>query len=185
MVTLTGANLREVVPLGEVLRLLTCRMTFNRVSQVGEAVELEAAGREELEGFLVDYLAARRGNPVLGVKDNLLNIIRERHGRALFRGCTGSGCGAAFNFVALLPDGEVHACRKFPSPIGQVRELGLAAIYASAAAARYRAGSAGCQGCRLRKRCGGCLAVAHGQGLDPLQDRDPQCFRPKPVHGRG
>ena len=31
-----------------------------------------------------------------------------------FGGCTGFGCGAAFNFMAVLPDGEVHACRKVP-----------------------------------------------------------------------
>ena len=53
---------------------------------------------------------------------------------------------------------------------------GLAAVYDSAAAARYRAGCAACSGCAIRPVCGGCLAVAHGFGLDPLRERDPLCF---------
>ena len=176
MLTLTRANLDQVIPLGEILRLLTCRLTFNRLAQVGEAVDLESPGKEEFVGFLKTYLAARRENPVLGVKDNLLNIVRHHFRRPLDPGCTGFGCGAAFNFVALLPDGEVHACRKFPSPIGNIRQNTLGEIYDSRAAAQYRSGPAACHGCMLRKSCGGCPAVAYGQGLNTLRDRDPQCF---------
>ncbi|NDY43751.1 hypothetical protein G3N55_13020, partial [Dissulfurirhabdus thermomarina] len=39
-------------------------------------------------------------------KDNLLNALLHREGLPLSDGCTGYGCGAAFNFIALLPDGE-------------------------------------------------------------------------------
>ena len=176
MLTLTRANLDQVVPLGEALRLLTCRLTFNRLSQVGEAADLDAPNREEYVAFLKEYLAARRENPVFGVKDNLLNIVRHHFRRPLYPGCTGFGCGAAFNFVALLPDGEVHACRKFPSLVGNLRLSSLGEIYDSPAAARYRGGPAACRDCTLRNSCGGCLAVTYGHGLNPLQDRDPHCF---------
>ena len=56
------------------------------------------------------------------------------------------------------------------------RSLAAKSNYDSPAARQYRAGSAACRNCRLRRHCGGCLAVAHGQGLDPLGDRDPFCF---------
>jgi radical SAM protein with 4Fe4S-binding SPASM domain len=112
----------------------------------------------------------------LGWKDNLINVALLRRGRPSFAGCTGHGCGAAFDFVALLPDGEVHACRKFPSRIGSVCESGLDALYASPEAQRYRAGSQACRACRLRPSCGGCMAVTYGRGLMPLRDRDPDCF---------
>jgi radical SAM protein with 4Fe4S-binding SPASM domain len=81
-----------------------------------------------------------------------------------------------FNFVALLPDGEVYACRKFPSPIGHVERQGFGAIYDSVAAARYRRGPEGCRTCVIRDSCRGCMAVTCGAGLDPLADRDPGCF---------
>jgi radical SAM protein with 4Fe4S-binding SPASM domain len=94
----------------------------------------------------------------------------------LLGGCAGFGCGAAFNFVSLLPDGEVHACRKFPSLIGNIFSQSLREIYDAPVARRYRAGSFACRECRLRPACGGCLAVSHGFGLDVFTERDPYCF---------
>ncbi len=112
----------------------------------------------------------------MGIKDNLLNIVLERRGMETFGGCTGYGCGAAFNFLAVLPDGEAHACRKFPSPVGNVLTQGIAGAYDSEEAARYRRGAAACAGCRLRPVCGGCLASARGFGLDFFSEKDPMCF---------
>lgn len=176
MLTLTRANLDQVIPLGTALRGLTARFTFNRLAPVGRGAELQAPAPADFVRYLHDYLAACRANPILGLKDNLFNIIRHRHGRSLWPGCTGHGCGAAFNFVALLPDGEVHACRKYPSVIGHIREANLMSIYDSAAAARYRAGPLACRNCVLRNHCGGCPAVVAGLGLDPFRDLDPYCF---------
>lgn len=176
MLTLTRANLDQVVPLAERLRGLTERFTFNRLSQVGRGADLELPSRTEFVAFLQQYTRARQTNPVLGFKDNLFNIIRLHSGRRPYGGCTGFGCGAAFNFVALLPDGEVHACRKYPSPIGSVHEASLTSLYDSAAAKRYRAGPLPCRGCSLRQVCRGCPAVTYGQGLNPLGERDPFCF---------
>ena len=117
-----------------------------------------------------------RESGIAGLKDNLFNILLERKGEDLFGGCTGFGCGAAFNFLTLLAEGEAHACRKFPSPVGNVLETGLEGVYDSDAARRSREGCASCSACRIRPVCGGCLAVACGQGLDPLEERDPHCF---------
>jgi radical SAM protein with 4Fe4S-binding SPASM domain len=78
--------------------------------------------------------------------------------------------------VALLPDGEVHACRKWPSPIGNVASSSFNDIYFSAKAKAIRRGSAACRTCKLKKSCGGCPAVVFGRGLDPAKDRDPHCF---------
>jgi len=177
MLTLTRENLDQVIPLGEILRDRTESFSFNRLALFGAGAELELPDREEYAAFLGDYLAAMGENPVLGLKDSLFNIALERRHRALFDGCAGHGCGAAFNFVALLCDGEVHACRKFPSPIGSIRRRSLGAIYHSEPAARYREGSSSCGGCRLRAACRGCPAVTAGLGLDPFTDRDPFCFR--------
>lgn len=176
MLTLTRANLDDVVPLGELLLGRTERFTFSRLASVGQAVDLETPRRAEFIAFLKRYARAARANPVLSCKDNLFNILRRRHGRRLLGGCTGFGCGAAFNFVALLPDGEVHACRKFPSPIGNLLKNDLGAVYDSPAARAYRRGPTACQACRLRGACGGCPAVAYGRGFNPLVDRDPDCF---------
>jgi len=113
---------------------------------------------------------------VMGIKDNLINIILQDRGIAPFGGCTGYGCGAAFNFMSLLADGEVHACRKFPSIIGNIHRQGIAEIYESEQAQRYRSGTAACRSCAIRPVCGGCLASAHSHGLNIFESRDPFCF---------
>jgi len=176
MLTLTRDNLDQVIPLGEALQGLTRRLTFNRLSRTGEGRALILPTKSEYIDFLKRYLSARRENSVLGIKDNLINIIRHHYGRRLFPGCTGVGCGAAFSFVALLPDGQVHACRKFDSPIGDIRKDSFKTIYRSDRAKSYRMGSAACRACPLRRSCGGCLAVTRSEGLDPLAARDPHCF---------
>lgn len=176
MLTLTRQNMDQIIPLGDNLRGLTCRFTFNRLSKTGNAADLELPSQREFIAFLNRYLLARLENPVLGVKDNLLSILQRQRGRKPFPGCTGFGCGAAFDFVALLPDGEVHACRKLPSLLGTIRQSTFEEIYNSPAARAYRNGPEGCQRCNLRNVCGGCYAVSQGEGLDPIQDRDPYCF---------
>jgi len=176
MLTLTKDNMDQVLPLAEILRERVDRFTFNRLAAVGEGASLLVPDREPYGRFMVDYMAAARDNPILSFKDNLFNIFRKELGLKLTGGCTGQGCGAAFNFVAVLPNGEVHACRKFPSPIGNVLEDDLASIYDTELAARYRRGCEACDGCSIRRKCGGCLAFVTGQGMDPFTVRDPHCF---------
>lgn len=176
MLTLTRDNMDQVLPLAELLRGQTDMFTFNRLSMVGEGARLMTPSRDEYEAFLHEYLAATADNPVMALKDNLINIVRHRQGQELFGGCAGFGCGAAFNFMALLPDGEIHACRKFPSPIGNIHRQGLADLYDSNTANHYRMGPTGCKGCQLNHVCRGCLAIISSQGLDISKDRDPCCF---------
>lgn len=176
MLTLTQANLNQVLPLAELLRGRVDLFTYNRLSMVGEGRGLESPRTGDYQVFVAEYLQAQKHNPAMALKDSLINIEREKQQLGLFGGCTGFGCGAAFNFVSLLADGQVHACRKFPSLIGDLKKQSLRDVYYSEPASVYRRGCRECSGCHLRPVCGGCLAVAHGYGLDPLQKKDPGCF---------
>jgi selenobiotic family peptide radical SAM maturase len=176
MLTLTSGNMDQVIPLAELLRDKVDVFHFNRLSLFGEGANLRLPDREKYRQFLEQYLKAAEKNPVMGIKDNLINILRHEEGIDLFGGCTGYGCGAAFNFVSLLADGEVHACRKFPSPIGNIHRQGLAEIYDSEGARRYRSGCNACLGCAVRPACGGCLAGAYSHGLNVFEEKDPFCF---------
>ncbi|MFU8857958.1 MAG: thio(seleno)oxazole modification radical SAM maturase SbtM [Deferrisomatales bacterium] len=178
MLTLTRENLGQVLPLGELLRGRADVFHWNRLSPVGEGARLALPEPAAFAAFLEAYLEAAETNPVLGLKDGLFQPLLRARGREPFGGCTGHGCGAAFNFLSLLADGAVHACRKFPSPVGDVRADSLAGIYDGPEAARYRSGSAACRGCDLQEVCGGCLSSASGAGLDPFRERDPFCAYP-------
>jgi selenobiotic family peptide radical SAM maturase len=176
MLTLTRANMEQVLPLAEILRNRVDLFTFNRLSLAGEGANLLTVAPEKFPAFLKDYSEAVDSNPCLGVKDNLLNIVYHQQGKPLFGGCTGYGCGAAFNFMAVLADGAVHACRKFPSHLGNLMNQSLAEIYNSVAAKRYRGGAEECRNCRLNSVCRGCLAVSDSHGQDIFSRKDPYCF---------
>jgi len=62
---------------------------------------------------------------------------------------------AAFNFVSLLPTGEVHACRKFLSYLGNITQHSLTDIYHSKTAQKYRRGPEDCGSCALNPVCRG------------------------------
>jgi len=176
MLTLTRDNIDQVIPLAEILRNRTDRFNFSRLALFGEGAGLALPENNKYAAFLEEYTAAAQENPVMGLKDSLINIVKKRAGQELFGGCASYGCGAAFNFVALLPDGEVHACRKMPSMLGNLNSESLASIYDSSLAARYRLGTSACAGCEIRPVCGGCPAVTLSNGLDIFKDRDPMCF---------
>ncbi|MGC3999978.1 MAG: thio(seleno)oxazole modification radical SAM maturase SbtM [Anaeromyxobacter sp.] len=116
MLTLTRDNAHDLLPLAGALRGRVDRFTFNRLARVGEGAALASLSREAFAALAEAWVEAARRERHLGLKDGLLSLALGAHGRAPGLGCTGAGCGAAFNFVALLPDGEVHACRKLPSP---------------------------------------------------------------------
>ncbi|MCB2180449.1 MAG: selenobiotic family peptide radical SAM maturase [Desulfobulbaceae bacterium] len=176
MLTLTRDNMDQVLPLGEELRQKVDLFTFNRLAMVGEGAQLKSAEPDEYAVFLKKYMDAATENPILSLKDNLMNIIRKEQGQPFFGGCAGHGCGAAFNFFSILPDGEAHACRKLPSYIGNVFEKSIHDVYHGEKAKQYRAGTEACSACSIRPVCGGCLAVVHGFGLDVFHDKDPYCF---------
>lgn len=176
MLTLAKDNMDQVIPLSETLRDKTDYFTFNRLSPVGKGKTFELPTRDEYASFMKNYVHASRNNPIMGFKDNLANIVLEDEGEELCDGCTGYGCGAAFNFLVVLPDGETHACRKFDSRLGNVFEQKISEIYDSELARKYRKGSDACADCRLRKHCGSCLSVASGLGADIFKDPDPHCF---------
>jgi selenobiotic family peptide radical SAM maturase len=176
MLTLTEDNVGDVIPLGLMLEGLADSFNFNRLSSVGEGASLRLPEPKRFEEFLREYLKVSREHEHMRLKDNLFNILLHKEGQPLRGGCTGYGCGAAFNFITLLADGEVHACRKFPSLVGNIYERGLEEIYSSPMAERYRLGCAECEPCPIRPVCGGCLAVSHGLGMDGLRQKDRYCF---------
>jgi selenobiotic family peptide radical SAM maturase len=176
MLTLTRDNMDQILPLAEWLQGKCDLFTFNRLSMVGGGTRLQLPSKEDYIRFLNQYLEASEKNPVIGLKDNLINILLKEADADLFGGCAGFGCGAAFNFLSVLPDGEVHACRKFPSPVGNLYHQSIAEIYDCEMAERYRSGSSQCRSCAIRLVCGGCLAVSYSSGLNIFEERDPFCF---------
>ncbi|MCX7679104.1 MAG: thio(seleno)oxazole modification radical SAM maturase SbtM [Spirochaetes bacterium] len=176
MLTLSSENLSQVIPLAKKLQGIAMRFSFNRISRAGEAKNFPMPEKNAFIDLLVEYARESKYYSVFSFKDNLFNILQFKFKRKLLGGCTGFGCGAAFNFVALLPDGEVHACRKFPSCIGNIYKQSFSKIYFSDIALQYRMRPVKCRKCPIQKSCGGCMASTWSAGLNPHIERDPYCF---------
>lgn len=175
MMTVHEKNLDELIPLAKSLEGMVDVFSFNRLSLFGEGKKLSPSEKERFFLVLEEYLNLSEELPYLSLKDNFFNYLLFQKEKPLCGGCTGFGCGAAFNFLCLLPNGEVHACRKFPSPLGNILEQSLSEIYHSERAKLYRIGPKSCQGCVLYGVCRGCLAVISSFRLDPTKDIDPYC----------
>jgi selenobiotic family peptide radical SAM maturase len=175
MMTVHEKNLDELIPLARALEGMVEVFSFNRLSLFGEGKKLSPSEKERFFQVLEEYLGLSEELTYLSLKDNFFNYLLYQKGKPLCGGCTGFGCGAAFNFLTLLPNGEVHACRKFPSPLGNILEQPLEVIYHSERADKYRTGPEACQGCVLYGVCRGCLAVISSFGLNPTKDPDPYC----------
>lgn len=183
MLTATARNLGEVLPLAVLLEDRTDGFSFTRLSRTGEGATLDQPDPACYRAFLLRYIDRAARDKVCTFKENLINLALSESGKDLFNGCTGRGCSAAFDCLAVLPDGDVYACRKFPSLVGNIYEQSLEEIYYSPAAARYRRGMRACDGCPIRHACGGCLAAAQRTPDDITATRDQFCWRLDPGLG--
>ncbi|MGQ9578721.1 MAG: radical SAM protein [Candidatus Aminicenantales bacterium] len=90
----------------------------------------------------------------------------------------GSECVVGRDGMALMPDGTVFPCRRFPLSLGNLRQTPLDALWKNAAllkSLRKREKLGGsCGHCRI-KNCFGCRAMAYVLTGDPLQ-ADPHCW---------
>jgi radical SAM/SPASM domain protein of ACGX system len=89
------------------------------------------------------------------------------------------GCHCANCHMTILPNGDVYACRRFESRVGNVFEESLADIFVEKEEI-YRDFDKfeKCSKCELRGFCRGCPAVTYGT-TGSFYGTDPQCWKDK------
>ena len=88
------------------------------------------------------------------------------------------GCNCANCHMTILPTGEVFACRRMESPIGNALTDKMYDIYVGDAMNAYRKYEQfeKCSKCELLRFCRGCPAVAYGYTHN-MYSTDPQCWK--------
>jgi radical SAM/SPASM domain protein of ACGX system len=88
------------------------------------------------------------------------------------------GCNCANCHMTIIPTGEVMACRRFVSPVGNVFRERLYHIYKGEKMDVYRQYEKfeKCSKCELLRFCRGCPAVAYGYTHN-FYAPDPQCWK--------
>jgi len=88
------------------------------------------------------------------------------------------GCNCANCHLTILPKGDVYACRRFESNVGNVFDEKLFDIFTSDKMDAYRDYSKfeKCSKCELKQFCRGCPAVTYGY-TNNFYGADPQCWK--------
>ena len=103
----------------------------------------------------------------------LLHVPEDSEPDTIYDGCH---CGASH--FTILPDGNVMACRRFESTVGNIFKTPLHELWEGAEMEGYRQHEKfeKCRKCELLRFCRGCPAVSfgyHGSFYAP----DPQCWK--------
>jgi len=117
------------------------------------------------------------------LKDHLWNLYLYEKGlykiqQGLDEQIMYDGCNCANCHMTILPTGEVFACRRMESPIGNALTDNMYDIYVGDAMNAYRKYEQfeKCSKCELLRFCRGCPAVAYGYTHN-MYSADPQCWK--------
>jgi hypothetical protein len=146
MMTVHEDNRAEVWPLARALERRSRHYLLQPPLPCRRRAALRPPDPGEFRQLLRDYVQEEHRHPLWGFKDNPINHCLTESGREPCDDCTGFGCSTAFNFLVMLPDGEMPACRKFPSAVGNFAKNSPDELYFSPVARRYRSGFEACDG---------------------------------------
>jgi radical SAM/SPASM domain protein of ACGX system len=88
------------------------------------------------------------------------------------------GCNCGISHLTIIPNGDIYACRRMDSIVGNVFTDNLADVFLSEKMDKYRSYEVfeKCSKCELLRFCRGCPAVAYGYTQNPYS-ADPQCWK--------
>ena len=87
------------------------------------------------------------------------------------------GCSCAIRHISVLANGDVYACRRFSSRIGNALKDSFKDLFFGKEIEQYRdLEKMECYSCELFNYCRGCPAVSYGT-YGSFYKKDPQCWR--------
>ncbi len=88
------------------------------------------------------------------------------------------GCNCGRNHITILPSGDIYACRRMESKVGNINEDELFGVFFGKNMDKYRdyGKFVKCSRCELKNVCRGCPSVTFGY-TGNMFDADPQCWK--------
>ena len=131
----------------------------------------------------IDELAAAGCKTTFQKKDHLWTLLDWEEGRFLLPagaqpGRIYDGCHCGIAHMTVLPTGDVYACRRMESKVGNVHDASMYDLFMSREMESRREFSKfeKCSRCELAGFCRGCPAVAAGY-TGNMYAPDPQCWK--------
>jgi radical SAM/SPASM domain protein of ACGX system len=130
----------------------------------------------------IDAHRAAGAHTEFQLKDHLWKLLLWEQGRweiptGADTGMIYDGCHCGIAHMTILPDGEVYACRRMESPVGNLRAQSAEEVFLGQAMEAHRDFDSfeKCTCCELFSWCRGCPAVAAGY-TGNMYAPDPQCW---------
>lgn len=88
------------------------------------------------------------------------------------------GCNCGNSHITILPNGDVYACRRMESIIGNIYDENIISLFTSKKMDEYKqyGNFEKCSKCELLRFCRGCPAVSYGYNQN-MYSPDPQCWK--------
>ena len=139
--------------------------------------------RDLLERCWARFDVHKDSDTTFNLKDHLWTLFLYEKGlfaipEGLDEQLVYEGCHCGDCHLTILPDGAVHACRRFTSNVGNALRERLVDIFTGARMETYRdfGRFQKCSRCELLRFCRGCPAVAYGN-TGNMYAADPQCWK--------
>ena len=193
MFTLSRYNIDDLLPIIDYLSELNVN-TFSFARYVGNVNELErkismnSISPIEYRNLLCEVqkkskeISQKGSITKINKKDHLWKLLLYEQG--IWKPQNNkekqiiSGCHIGKSNITILPNGIVYACRRFKSPIGNIKSKSVLDIFTLTELDYYRNYSEfeKCGACPLLYYCRGCPAVAFASS-NYFYSKDPQCWR--------
>ncbi|MDR1537586.1 MAG: radical SAM/SPASM domain protein, ACGX system [Clostridiales bacterium] len=186
MTTVSGANIIEIPALIDTVAQYGVDI-FAFARYCGSSLSNDDISPRDYRDFLevCDEKSKQYANTetYFNRKDHLWTLFEHERGEfvipdnadeyTIYDGCNCGNC-----HIAILPSGDIYACRRLESKVGNVFQDELAYVWQNPIMNSYRDYGAfkKCGKCELLRFCRGCPAVAYGKTGD-FYAADPQCWK--------
>ncbi|MDL2229074.1 radical SAM/SPASM domain protein, ACGX system [Treponema sp. OttesenSCG-928-L16] len=187
MTTVSGMNIREIP---EIIDTVVAHkvdvFAFARYCPTGSDRSFHVEPRDYRE--LLDtcwrkFEEYKDSGTYFNLKDHLWTLYLHEKGLFALPGNLDDetiydGCNCGISHLTILPSGDIYACRRMESVVGNVFKDRLADVFLGGAMDRYRNFSKfeKCSRCELMRFCRGCPAVSFGYSGNSYS-ADPQCWK--------
>lgn len=187
MTTVSGTNINEIPDIIDIVVEKGMDVfTFGRYCPTSDEKSTHIAPmeyREFLDGIWKKFEQYKDSGTIFNLKDHLWTLYLYEKG--LFEIPTGcdpdtiyDGCHCGDCHFTIKPDGDVMACRRFESVVGNMFLKNIYEIWTGGEMNAYRKYEEfeKCSRCELFRFCRGCPAVAFGYHRS-FYAPDPQCWK--------
>ena len=193
MTTVSGTNLKEIPDIVDLavkneVSIFAfgryCPTSLEKAKQEGSYIAPKDY-RELLDTCYKKYEKYKDSKTYFCLKDHLWNLYLYEEGKYkidnnLSPNLIYDGCHCGSGHFTILPNGDLYACRRMESKVGNIFEesKSLYDIWTSKNMDEYRKWNdfEKCSKCELLRFCRGCPAVSYGYTHN-MYSADPQCWK--------